>query len=206
MTNNTTFNTVAKPLLQAAFLVAALVPPLAAHAHISLEQTQVPAGADARLVLRVGHGCQGSATHTLTVRIPPGLRGAKPMPKPGWTLAVRRAPLAEPYQSHGRKVVDDVVAITWKANSRDAWLADAHYDEFVLRAQAPATPGALWLQVQQQCEQGQTDWADVPDSGTSTRGMKTPAVLLDVVPLAPPSPPSPPALSPASPAPTGHQH
>jgi len=168
-------------------IVARVLPLLAcalgaAHAHVTLEQAKAPAGSTLKAVLRVGHGCDGSATHTLRVGIAPGFRGAKPMPKAGWSLDVRKAALAQPYESHGRQVTEDVVEITWKANSRDAWLADAHYDEFVVRGQLPDTPGALWFKVQQLCEHGELNWADVPTSGTSTRGLKSPAVLLEVTP------------------------
>lgn len=156
----------------------------AVHAHVSLEQAQAAAGSGYKAVLRISHGCEGSPTHTITVRLPAGFRGAKPMPKPGWTIAITRAPLAEPYESHGHKVIDDVVEISWKANGRDSWLPDAHYDEFVLRGQAPETPGPAWFKVHQLCEQGGWNWADVPTSGTSTKGLRAPAVLLEVLPKA----------------------
>jgi periplasmic copper chaperone A len=133
----------------------------AAQAHVTLEQPRAAAESAYKAVLRVGHGCEGTATHTLTVRLPAGFRGAKPMPKPGWTLSITRAALAQPYESHGRKVTDDVVEISWKATSREAWLADAHYDEFVLRGQVPAAPGQATFKVQQLCEKGQWDW-DAP--------------------------------------------
>ena len=153
-----------------------------ARAHVSLEQPQAKARTGYKAVLRVTHGCEGTATHTVSVRIPPGFLGAKPMPKPGWTLSVQRAPLARPYESHGRTVSDDVTEITWTAATREAWLPDAHFDEFVLRGQTPEQPGPLWFQVQQLCEKGRWNWVEVPPSGTSTRGLKAPAVLLEVVP------------------------
>ena len=159
----------------------ALLGGAAAQAHVSLEEPQALAGAGYKAVLRVGHGCEGTATHTVVVRVPAGFRGAKPMPKAGWVLSIERAPLAEPYESHGRKISDDVVQITWKATSKEAFLADAHYDEFVLRGQAPAKAGPVWFQVRQLCEKGEWHWADIPASGTSTKGLKAPAVLLDVV-------------------------
>lgn len=152
------------------------------HAHVTFEQPKAPAGTAYKAVFRIGHGCDGSATHTVSVLLPAGFRGAKPMPKPGWTLAVRKAPLAQPYESHGRTVTDDVVEVTWKAASREAWLADAHYDEFTLRGQLPDKAQALWFKVQQLCERGEWLWGDVPASGTSTRGLKAPAVLLEVTP------------------------
>jgi uncharacterized protein YcnI len=102
------------------------------------------------------------------------------MPKPGWTLELRRAPLAVPYESHGRRITDDVVEVTWRAAAREAWLADAHFDEFVLRGQTPERAGPLWFKVLQLCERGQWDWAEVPATGTATRGLRAPAALLEV--------------------------
>ncbi len=155
-----------------------------AQAHVSLEEPKTTAGAAYKAVLRIGHGCEGSATHTLTVRLPPGFRGAKPMPKAGWQISIQRAALAQPYQSHGRRVSEDVVEISWKATSRDTWLPDAHYDEFVLRGNAPELPGPAWFKVQQLCEKGQWDWAETPAEGQRTTGLKAPAVLLEVLPAA----------------------
>jgi periplasmic copper chaperone A len=167
--------------MKSAFLCPWLLCALgAAHAHITLEQPKAPAGSTVKAVLRVGHGCDGSATHTLRVGIPAGFRGAKPMPKAGWSLDIRRAKLAQPYESHGRPVVEDVVEVTWSAGSREAWLTDAHYDEFAVRGQLPERPGALWFKVQQLCEHGESNWVEVPPAGTSTQGLKSPAVLLEV--------------------------
>ena len=169
-------------ILAAALLAAAL--PLGAGAHVSLEEREAAAGAPYKAVLRIAHGCEGTATHTVRVRVPAGFRGAKPMPKPGWTLELRREALAQPYESHGRTVTEDVVEVTWRAQTREVWLADAHYDEFVLRGQAPLTPGPAWFRVLQLCEKGQWDWHETPASGTATQGQKSPAVLLEVRPVA----------------------
>jgi uncharacterized protein YcnI len=38
----------------------------------------------------------------------------------------------------------------------------------------------MWVKVLQTCENGQNDWSDIPASGSSTRGLKSPAALLDV--------------------------
>jgi uncharacterized protein YcnI len=168
--------------LTAALAAAFAVP--AARAHVTLETPRGEAGKPYKAVLRVGHGCDGTATHTLRVLVPDGFRGAKPMPKPGWTLETRRAPLAQPYESHGRRITDDVVEVVWTAASRDSWLADAHYDEFVLRGQLPTRHGPLWFKVQQLCERGQWDWFETPADprSTSRSGLKAPAALLEVVP------------------------
>lgn len=154
----------------------------AAHAHITLEQPTATAGSTYKAVFRVGHGCDGSATRAVIVHVPAGVSHAQPMPKPGWTLELQPAS-SEPTQ------------IAWRGGPLPA----AHYDEFVLRAKLPAQPGALWWRVQQLCENGETDWANVPATGTDTRGVKSPAALLQVLPAATPA-------GNASPAPAAHVH
>jgi uncharacterized protein YcnI len=167
-----------------ALLIVLLAKVACAQAHVSLEEPNAVAGASYKAVVRIGHGCEGTATHTVRVQVPAGFRGAKPMPKPGWDISIQRAPLAQPYESHGRKISDDVVAITWEARTRDNALPDSQYDEFVLRGQAPELPGPIWFKVLQLCERGQWDWSEVPASGISSQGLKAPAVLLQVQPKA----------------------
>jgi uncharacterized protein YcnI len=153
-----------------------------AQAHVVLEEPAALAGSSYRAAFRVGHGCAGSPTTGIRVFIPAGVRGAKPMPKAGWTLTTQRAALAQPYDNHGKTVREDVVEISWTVQNPAQALPDDWYDEFVLRATLPAQAGALWFRVLQTCASGQLDWADVPAQGTSTRGMKTPAALLEVLP------------------------
>ena len=54
--------------------------------------------------------------------------GAKPMPKPGWTINLVEGKLAAPLQLHGKTVTSAVREITWRGGP----LPDAYYDEFVL--------------------------------------------------------------------------
>ena len=156
-----------------------------AQAHITLEQPEAEAGKPYKAVLRVGHGCAGgAATKEIVVTLPAGLRDAKPSPKPGWALSVRRAPLAKPYESHGKPVTDEAAEIRWTARSEADQLPDAWYDEFVLRATLPAEPGPLWFKVRQVCTEGEWNWADIPTAGAGTGGLKAPAVRLLVKPAA----------------------
>lgn len=152
------------------------------HAHVVLEEPAALAGGSYRAAFRIGHGCAGSPTTGIRVFIPAGVRGAKPMPKAGWALSTQRAPLAQPYDSHGKTVREDVVEISWTVQDPAQALPDDWYDEFVLRATLPQQAGALWFRVLQTCTSGQLDWSDIPAQGTSTRGMKTPAALLEVLP------------------------
>lgn len=154
-----------------------------AQAHITLDQPEAPAGSTYKAVFRVGHGCEGgAATREIVVTLPEGLRGAKPMPKPGWTLTVRQRPLKAPMDSHGKAVTEEVAEIRWTARSEADWLQDAWYDEFVLRAGLPAEPGELWFAVRQVCSQGEWNWAERP--GADNPKPRAPAVKLRVQPAA----------------------
>ena len=157
-----------------------------AQAHAVLETRSAPAGTSYKAVVIVGHGCDGQSTHTVRVQIPAGLRGAKPMPKAGWDLAIRKEALATPYKSHGKDVTEDTVEVTWTARGPEFHLPDGAFDEFILRGQLPSTPGPLWFKIQQRCPSGVLDWSDIPAVGTSTLGIKSPAALLEVLPVAPP--------------------
>ncbi|MBC7470845.1 MAG: copper chaperone PCu(A)C [Ramlibacter sp.] len=131
-----------------------------AFAHVSLQQPTGDAGSNYQAVLRVGHGCDGSPTTALTVQLPAGFDNAQPQPKPGWTLERRGN------------------AISWTAAGKQSALPADAKGEFVIDGKLPASTGPLWLKLQQACEQGRIEWSQQPASGTSTDGLKTPAVLL----------------------------
>lgn len=170
------------PLVKPIFTLALCWLSAAAHAHVVLAEPVALANTSYRAAFRVGHGCDGRPTTGVRVSLPAGFQGAKPMPKAGWRLNVRSEKLAKPYLSHGKTITDDVVEITWTATSPEHALPDAWYDEYVLRGQLAVQNGPLWFKVLQTCDQGAIDWADVPEAGTSTQGMKTPAALLEVIP------------------------
>jgi periplasmic copper chaperone A len=149
----------------------------AACAHVVLDQKSAPAGSYLRTAFRVGHGCDGSATRALSVLISADIKNAKPAPKAGWTIERKMEKLAVPYVSHGKTVTERVAEITWRGGP----LADEHFDEFVVQLQLPETAGPIWFKVLQQCEKGQIEWAEVPAQGLSTKGLKAPAALLEVI-------------------------
>jgi len=154
-----------------------------AAAHVTLEQPQAAAGSIYKAVLRVGHACAGATTTTaITVRLPAGFAGAKPIPKAGWITTVQRAALAQPYESHGRRVTEDVTTVSWQAASPASALSGDFYDEFVVRGQLPESPGMLWFKVLQTCDVGASDWAQVPASGSSVKGLSLPAAPLEIMP------------------------
>ena len=137
-----------------------------AQAHITLDQKEADAGSAYKAVFKVGHGCDGSATRQISITLPTGFRGAKPVPKAGWTLAINPGD------------------ISWTANTAADALQDAWYDEFTLRGTLQNEPGELWFKVRQTCVKGESNWAEIPAAGESAKGLKMPAAKLTVAPSA----------------------
>jgi periplasmic copper chaperone A len=157
--------------------------PVAALSHVVLQERTATALSTYKAVFMVGHGCDGSATNQIKVSLPPGMQGVRPMPKPGWSLSTKLGKLAVPFDNgHGGMVTEGVAEVTWTANAPENFLLDAYYDEFVLRGRLPKETGPIWFKVLQGCEKGSTDWAEIPASGTSTKGLRTPAALLEILP------------------------
>ncbi len=164
-----------------AFITAALATLAAtAQAHVTLDQPEAAAGSSYRATFKIGHGCDGAATKEIVVTLPEGLRGAKPMPRAGWTLTTTRRPLKKPYDSHGKPVTDELAEARWTAQTPADVLPDDWYDEFVIRTSLPTEPGVLWFAVRQRCTQGEWNWAEVPSGETPKP--RAPAVRLNVLP------------------------
>ena len=155
---------------------------MSAQAHVTLEYPVATAGQSYKATFKIGHGCGAASTRVVEVDIPTGVRGARPMPKPGWTLEVTRETLAQPYSNHGRTVTQDTTRIRWTAKTEDDMLPSSHYDEFVLVATLPAQAGLLYWPVRQLCPQGRLDWTEVPAPGQKWSDLKSPAVELETMP------------------------
>lgn len=152
-----------KTILASSAFAALLALASGASAHVSLQQPLAQSASPYRAVFTVGHGCEGAATSALTVHIPAGFTAVRPQPKPGWRVSVRRD------------------AVEWSAATSQAVLPGTEHGEFVLAGILPAATGPMWFRVVQHCGQAALDWSEVPAQGTSTSGLKAPAVLLQVV-------------------------
>lgn len=163
------------PAATGLFLVAS-----AAQAHAVLERRQASPGATYRGVVQIMHGCDGKPTTKVSVSIPEGLIGAKPMPKPGWTLAMTRGAYAETYTTHHGTASEGVTGITWSGGS----LPDDEVDEFTFLAQVADTfePGAtVYVPVQQDCSEGGYSWSDIPKPGQDVHDLKAAAPAFRIV-------------------------
>lgn len=149
-----------------------------AAAHVSIDPPQAAPLAYVRAALRVPHGCGDAATTRIEVRLPEGLTGARPMPKPGWNLVLTPREAGTAPAGHG--AVRDLAAIAWEGGR----LANEHYDEFVLRFRVPDRANeTLWFAVRQDCEGGRSvDWSQIPAEGRRLSDYPTPAASMRLVP------------------------
>lgn len=164
-----------KPLFLAAVALCALPATLSAHA--TLEVKEAAQNSNYKAVIRIGHGCEGHATQSVTVTIPEGVINAKPMPKAGWTLDTVTSAYAKTYEYHGPRS-EGVTSITWTGH-----LEDGHYDEFIFRARitdAFEAGETIYFPTVQSCTEGSNDWVEVPVKGKEDVRLKRPAPGLNV--------------------------
>lgn len=152
---------------------------ISAFSHATIEPREAAQNSYQKIVLRVPHGCKGAPTTAVRIDVPEGLLGAKPMPKPGWTLETTKAKLAKPYTSHGREITEGVNRITWSGGN----LPDAHYDEFVFMAQiSDHLPAGkpLYIPATQTCPSGEAAWTQIPVEGVNAK-LDSPAPAIRIV-------------------------
>jgi uncharacterized protein YcnI len=163
-------------LIQRGALAAAAVSMSAsfALAHATLGVTQSAPNATYRGVVQINHGCEGLPTTRVAVTIPDGVIGAKPMPKPGWTLATTKGPYAKAYPYFHGNLSEGVKQITWSGGT----LPDDQFDEFVFVARITDAfqPGqTVYFPIDQDCATGGYHWAQIPAAGQDAHALKEPA-------------------------------
>jgi hypothetical protein len=163
-------------LLAVAGIVAGLC--CDASAHVVLDKSEARIGASYKAVLAVPHGCEGSATVRLTVSVPEGMIAVKPIPKPGWTIAVTKGAYARSYAfMHGIQLSEGVKEISWSGGR----LEDAFYDEFGFAgfiADSFKAGDKLAFPVVQECETGVAKWTEIAAAGQDPHALKYPAPQL----------------------------
>ncbi|TGQ45999.1 MULTISPECIES: YcnI family protein [unclassified Mesorhizobium] len=152
-----------------------------AFAHVTLETQEAAVGSTYKAVLRVPHGCDGKATTAVRVQIPEGVISVKPMPKPGWTLQVKKGKYEKSYQLYGQAVASGVKEVDWSGGS----LPDEFYDEFVFRGTLAADLPAgekLYFPVVQECDGAADRWIEIPAAGQDEDALEYPAPGIKLLP------------------------
>jgi uncharacterized protein YcnI len=133
-----------------------------AMAHVTITPSTTAAGATAELRVEIPHGCVGSATTAISIRMPDGVSDVTASGTDRW--AVEQA----------------ADALTW---TTDEPLPDAEHAEVAFSVRLPDDDGAtLVFPVIQQCEQGEAAWTEVAEHGEGHDGLERPAPVLVVTP------------------------
>lgn len=131
-----------------------------AAAHVTLTASTTSAGATAEITLEVPHGCAGSATTEIAVRVPDGVGDVEAVDSVRWSADVS---------------AESVVFTT------DRPVPDALRDEVSFSVRLPDDPGAvLVFPVVQRCEEGESAWTEVADDAGSRDDLEQPAPVLVV--------------------------
>jgi uncharacterized protein YcnI len=166
--------------IAAAFGAAILLSAISAQAHATLETTEAKVKSGYKGVIRIGHGCEGSPTLIVRVRIPEGVISVKPQPKSGWTVETVKAPYQSAHDYYGTSLTEGVREIVWTGK-----LLDEHYDEFVFRGYISGELQAgqtVWFPVVQECEKGAHRWIEIPVDGKSADDYEEPAPGVKLLP------------------------
>jgi uncharacterized protein YcnI len=149
-------------------------------AHATLGVTQSAPNATYRGIVQINHGCGEAPTTRVSVTIPEGVIGARPMPKPGWTLATTKGPYAKAYPYFHADLTEGVKTITWSGGA----LPGDQFDEFVFVARITDTfqPGqTVYFPIEQDCATGGYKWVQIPAAGQDAHALKEPAPGVRIV-------------------------
>lgn len=150
----------------------ALVAPAAAH--VTVTPSTTAAGAPAVVQFSIGHGCEGSATTSVTIRIPEQVNAVTPTRHPLWDVEEEVVALDPPVvDAHGTRLTERVASITFRAADP---LPEGERDVLELALTLPPEAGAtLAFPTIQTCEQGEAAWIEVPADGQDPDRLERPA-------------------------------
>ena len=135
-----------------------------ASAHVEITASDTAAGAYTVLTVSVPHGCEGSPTTAVAVRIPDGIAEVTPTRNAFYDVEV---------------VTGSDTQVVYTARTP---LPDGQRDTFELSLQIPedAEGQTLTFPTIQTCEEGSTSWTEVPADGQSEDDLEHPAPAFEV--------------------------
>lgn len=153
----------------------------AAQAHVTVSPDTAEAGSYAVLSFSVPHGCDGSATTEVAIRIPDGINAVTPTRNGFYSVEKVAEALDEPIaDSHGNEITERVAEIVYTATTP---LPADQRDVFELSLRLPedAAGSTLYFPAVQTCETGESAWVQIPAEGQDPHELELPAPALAVV-------------------------
>ena len=93
----------------APFLVAGT-----AGAHVTPQDPEGPSGGYFTTAFKVGHGCDGSPTTKVAIKMAEGVTSVAPQPEAGWTLTTTTREVDPPVELHGTQITETTDEVIWE--------------------------------------------------------------------------------------------
>jgi uncharacterized protein YcnI len=172
MTARTTARLLALPAAVIGFSALAAAPALA---HVSVSPGEAHAGEYTIATVSVPHGCDGSATTSVTIRMPDELIEVTPTRNALWDVEKTMTTLATPIKAEdGDEITEKVGTVTYTAKTP---LPDGYRDAFELSFQVPDVAGeTLVFPTIQKCVKGETAWTEVAEEGATEPEHPAPSI------------------------------
>jgi uncharacterized protein YcnI len=142
--------------------LAALIVVPAATAHVTASPAELSTGYT-YTQFSVPHGCDGSATTSISIEIPAGIANVAPEVVAGWEIETQEGALPEPVNIFGEETTEGITQVTWTGGP----LPDPHLQRFGLSfyASDSLADQTVYWPVVQQCENGVNRWIEIPVEG-----------------------------------------
>jgi len=124
-----------------AVAAGALAVPAAAQAHVTVQPTSAPAGAETVLTVRVPNERDDASTVKVDVKLPPGFVSASWEAIPGWSVRAVKQKLSKPVQTDDGPIDEQVGEIVWTAAGRKAGIQPGEFRDFPLSVVIPGKAG-----------------------------------------------------------------
>ncbi len=159
-------------LMKFAALCAGTIVASVGFAHNYLVETQAPAGYVHDLIMRVPHGCQGSAVNKVRIKIPEGVYRVTTDDRDDWDVTMTMRKVDPPAVGDGgRPITETVDEIMW-SNPKRLLPAD-RTGEFRFRAKLPDEVGrVLFFRTLNACVEGDDNYVDLPDAALTLNDPK----------------------------------
>ena len=133
-----------------------------AGAHVHTSPEQVKPGAPATVFFVIGHGCSGSPTTAVAIKVPAAATKISGVAPKGWSASISN----------------------WVVTFAGGTLADGVKASFGVRFTAPAKTGTLLFPTVQTCVKGKNSWIDAPLAGGGEPENPAPVVVVTNTPAA----------------------
>jgi len=151
-----------------------------ASAHVTVTTDRAAAGSTALLAFSLAHGCAGSSTTKVAIKVPKGINSVAPTVNAGWTVTKVSTKLSTPIQDqHGTTLTERVDQVVYTAKTP---LADGYRDVLTVSVPLPEDGAGqvLAFPVVQTCVKGETAWVDLPAEGQDPDELEAPAPAITV--------------------------